>query len=363
MVWGVKYRSNFAIAFRIVFVAFLFYLVYEKFWHILFANIIVLMLLFLPFFVRKEESLRLPVEIECIFILFLIFSSFVGQFVPMLMQFLFGVTLGLVGFVAVFLFLFNKEQGVRLSFIVFFSFCVSLALASAAEIIKFYLKDILGYSFSSGDYLFAMSNLGFVLVGSIIANFCSFFYFKVLKGRGFGSIVRTIKAENPNFFITRSKILEDVKNSILNGEGERVEFKSSLRMNLHTMQPDHRVENSALKSLVSFMNTEGGFLFLGVSDSSDILGIEGDGFENVDLFNRHLTNLIKENIGAEFLPYLSFDFFKIDNKTILRINCMKSSRPVFLKEEGRDVFYIRVGASSILLSGNKMVDYIRNNKF
>ena len=82
--------------------------------------------------------------------------------------------------------------------------------------------------------------------------------------------------------------------------------------------------------------------------------------ETLDLFNRHLTNLIKERVGAEYLPYLGFDFFKFDGKTVLRISCMKSGRPVFLKAEGREDFFIRVGASSISLSGNRLIDYVKN---
>jgi predicted HTH transcriptional regulator len=170
-----------------------------------------------------------------------------------------------------------------------------------------------------------------------------------------------MKSENPNFFVTRSKVLEDVKREIFLGEGERTEFKSCLRMNLHTCQPDHKIEFAVLRSIASFLNSSGGSLFLGVSDNKEILGLEKDGFENLDLFNRHLTNLLKENIGAEFLPFLSFDFFNLDGKVILRINCMKSIGPVFLKSDGREDFFVRFGASTISLSGNRMLEYIRGN--
>ncbi|MEI7718947.1 MAG: ATP-binding protein [archaeon] len=242
----------------------------------------------------------------------------------------------------------------------FLSLCISVATASFLEIAKFYLKNILNITISSGDHQFAMVNLSFVFMGSFISNFASYFYLTQLRGKIFKGVVKKLRAENPNLFIARSKVVEDAKKTISLGEGERVEFKSSLRMNLHTGKPDLRVEHAVLKSVSSFLNSEGGFLFIGVSGKSEVLGLGSDGFENLDLFNRHLTNLIKENIGAEYLPYLGFDFFKIEEKVILRISCMKSSRPVFLKFEGREDFYIRIGASCILLLGNKMIGYIQN---
>lgn len=346
---------------RMFFLFFLFYLVYEQFWHILSVNVLVLTLFFLPYFFRQKYVLRIPFEIELIFLLFLIFASLVGQFLPSFAQFLFGLTFGLLGFVFIFIFLFNREKRIPFVFILFLSICISLALASIIEICKFYLKLVLGYDVFVGDFSFAVSNLVFVFIGSLISNFFGYLYLTKFRGKIFKSIMKALRAENPNLFISRTRILENAKKMIESGEGERIEFKSSLRMNLHTNQPDSRVEHAVLRSIASFLNSGGGFLFIGVSDKSEISGINVDNFENLDLFNRHLTNLIKENIGAEYLPYLGFDFLKFDNNMVLRISCMRSLKPVFLRHEGRDDFFIRIGASTILLSGNKMLDYIRNN--
>ena len=50
------------------------------------------------------------------------------------------------------------------------------------------------------------------------------------------------------------------------GESEEVEFKSTLRVNLHTNQKDPRVELGVLKTLAGFLNTRGGRLVIGVAD-------------------------------------------------------------------------------------------------
>ena len=63
---------------------------------------------------------------------------------------------------------------------------------------------------------------------------------------------------------------------IKRGENEKIEFKSTLRINLHTKEQDKKVENSVLKTIVAFLNSEGGTLLIGVSDCGEIIGIEKD---------------------------------------------------------------------------------------
>ena len=113
---------------------------------------------------------------------------------------------------------------------------------------------------------------------------------------------------------------------------------------------------------MAFLNSEGGVLFIGISDYGIISGIEKDGFENNDKFNRHFTNLIKERIGNEFLPYMRFELVQIEEKNILKVECMKSEKPVFLKYDSQEEFYIRVGASTLQLGGSKVLEYV-SHKF
>ena len=51
---------------------------------------------------------------------------------------------------------------------------------------------------------------------------------------------------------------------------------------------------------------------------------------------------------------------KIEEKDVLKVECMKSNKPVFLKYDGLEEFYIRVGASTIQLFGSKILDYVKN---
>jgi predicted HTH transcriptional regulator len=117
-----------------------------------------------------------------------------------------------------------------------------------------------------------------------------------------------------------------------------------------------------MKSITSFLNTDGGTLFVGVLDNGDISGIEEDAFKDTDNFYRHFSNLVKDRIGPEHLPYIKTKVVPIENKTILKVDCNSSDKEVFLKTDKLEEFYVRAGASSVKLTGSKLIDYV-NQKF
>ena len=55
----------------------------------------------------------------------------------------------------------------------------------------------------------------------------------------------------------------DIEELIAGGEGVHVEFKSSLRVNLHTGEKDPRMELACLKTIAGFLNARGGTLIVG----------------------------------------------------------------------------------------------------
>ena len=92
-----------------------------------------------------------------------------------------------------------------------------------------------------------------------------------------------------------------------------------------------------------------------------IYGIERDHFQSNDKFNLHFTNLIKEYIGNNNLPYLHFELIQIEDKNVMKVDCLKAKKPVFLKFHKEEEFYMRVGAATTPVSGSKLVEYIGNN--
>ena len=147
---------------------------------------------------------------------------------------------------------------------------------------------------------------------------------------------------------------------IVGGENQNVELKSSLRWNLNSGKIGKEIEIAWLKTLVAFMNSDGGTLLVGVSDEGEILGTEIDKFKNDDRYLLHVNNVIKTHIGLEHINYLSFGLVPIRGKKILKIECQPSKDPVFLSVDGKEEFYARFGPSSRQLSTKEVLNYIKN---
>jgi DNA-binding response OmpR family regulator len=155
---------------------------------------------------------------------------------------------------------------------------------------------------------------------------------------------------------------EKLRSFIDVGENDRFELKSTLRWNLKSNKPDKEIENSWLKTIIAFLNTEGGLLLIGVEDDGNVLGLEPDKFSNPDKYLLHVNNLIRERIGLEVTQFIKFGLKPLDGKEILCIQCSPSSEPAFLKNKNDEDFYIRVGPGSRKLTSREILKYINNRK-
>lgn len=145
---------------------------------------------------------------------------------------------------------------------------------------------------------------------------------------------------------------------IAGGETGAVEFKSTLRTNLHTGQVDEKIHLSALKTIAGFLNANGGTLLIGVADNGEVLGLSADGFPNEDKMSLHLVNLIKDRIGDVFLPYVHPHFEEQEDDRVLAIRCERGPKPAFIKDGGQQRFFVRGGNSTAELMGNSITDYV-----
>lgn len=145
---------------------------------------------------------------------------------------------------------------------------------------------------------------------------------------------------------------------IRRGEGKKLEFKSTLRMNLMTGKPDWSVEHAVLKTIIAYVNTDGGILLVGVSNTGEVLGIESDNFLNEDKFLLHFKQLLKQHIGLANASLIDYALVPVNGKKILKIDCQKSDDAVFLKSGKEEEFYIRIGPSSERLTGSNLLEYV-----
>jgi predicted HTH transcriptional regulator len=153
-----------------------------------------------------------------------------------------------------------------------------------------------------------------------------------------------------------------IKNFIITGETKTVEFKETLRLNLHTKEKDENLEKAVLKNIVAFLNTEGGYLLIGINDDGKIVGVEDEIkklFKNKsDKYKLHLNNLIRDRIGKDFFQYIDYKLVKVEDLNVLMIKCKRSKKACYLN--GND-FYVRTNPSANKLDGPELVDYVNNH--
>jgi predicted HTH transcriptional regulator len=143
------------------------------------------------------------------------------------------------------------------------------------------------------------------------------------------------------------------------GETTTIEFKATLRINLHTGDKDPRMEHGILKTIAAFLNSHGGTLIIGVMDDGSPVGIEKDGFLNEDKMALHLVNLLRDRLGPQHMMYIHPRFDDYQGQRVLAVECRAGKSPVFLRDGQVERFYIRTGASSTELSASQTQSYIK----
>lgn len=146
-----------------------------------------------------------------------------------------------------------------------------------------------------------------------------------------------------------------------NGETVNVEFKATMRKNLHTGEKDARMELAILKTIAGFLNANGGVLIVGVEDNGDPIGIEEDEFPNEDKMNLHLVNLLRDRIGPQYMMYIHPRFEDYEEVRVLAVECLPAQSPVFVKDGKVEKFYIRTGAATAELTPSQTQDYIQQH--
>ncbi len=149
-----------------------------------------------------------------------------------------------------------------------------------------------------------------------------------------------------------------IQDIVSGGESDGVEFKSTVKVNLHTGEPDQRIEMAVLKSVAGFLNTRGGRLVIGVSDNGEPTGLDADGFENQDKFYQHVTNLFSDRLGTHLGLYISARFEEYKGSQVMVIETQPARQPVYVKENQNKRFFVRYGNTTRELNGEEMQKYI-----
>ena len=152
---------------------------------------------------------------------------------------------------------------------------------------------------------------------------------------------------------------------IIGGETDKVEFKSSFIWDIERKQCSKEVRIAVMRAVSSFMNSEGGFLIIGVDDDNSPVGIGFD-LEHVqnsfDTWGQTLTNAINTYLGKINGAFVSIRKVKVEDKEIVILRVRKSPHPVYLKyEEGKEDFFIRSNNTSQKLGMSESTQYIQEH--
>ena len=125
-------------------------------------------------------------------------------------------------------------------------------------------------------------------------------------------------------------------------------------------------EFDVMKTIDSFLNTEGGVLIIGQGDDKRIIGLDNDynklegDRENFDKFKNHLRKLIKDKFFQNAMVWEFIDIERIgeEDKDVCIIDIRKSHIPVFVYYEGKQYFYVRQIDNSTKLERYELSSYI-----
>jgi hypothetical protein len=152
------------------------------------------------------------------------------------------------------------------------------------------------------------------------------------------------------------------------GESERVEYKSTARVNLHTGQRDEKMEQVIAKTICAFLNADGGTLLIGVDDAGTPLGLDADlatmKAPDLDRYELWLRDLLTTTMGQNAAALVRIEFVEVSTADQVRPVCVVSARPsprpVYL-ESGKAAgpeFWLRSGNSTRQLKVNEVTDYV-----
>lgn len=111
------------------------------------------------------------------------------------------------------------------------------------------------------------------------------------------------------------------------------------------------------KEIFAFANSEGGTIFIGVSDDGEVVGIEDS-----DKSGLQVSSMVHDNIKPDLSMFVSYRTLNFDGKEVLSIDVERgTNRPYYLANKGLrpEGVYIRHGFSSIPASDSTIRNMIK----
>ena len=171
-----------------------------------------------------------------------------------------------------------------------------------------------------------------------------------------------------NSLIENELIKMDIEDLIKKDEDVNLEFKSTFIWNIKENKIDKELKFNVLKTVVGFMNSNGGTLIIGVDDNHQVVGMDFD-FKsnskgNKDGFILNFREYLESCIGINnYNRYIDLSFESIDKKEVCVIKVEKNEYYIYLKKNNKKVLYVRLGNRTKPLDDpEEIMEYIEEDK-
>lgn len=184
--------------------------------------------------------------------------------------------------------------------------------------------------------------------------------------------------------------ISNIASLIAGGETSTVEFKSSFLNPRGPLSLGHQkkieqglalledvtreikndLHHAVTKTVAAFLNSEGGTLFIGVSDDGSVVGIEDD-FpylgklrNNEDGWQQKLKEILSKAFQGDIWSAIRVSVGRLDGHLVATIHCPKRDVETWHNGANRneeDHFYIRVTSTTEELKGSFAVAYIKQH--
>lgn len=113
------------------------------------------------------------------------------------------------------------------------------------------------------------------------------------------------------------------------------------------------VSDSVPKEIVSFLNTDGGNIYIGIKKNREVIGIN-----NIDDTMRIISDIITDKISPRCVSFVKQYHEELEGKDIIRIEIKKGDKLFYIKKYGmsENGCFIRIGSSCKSLTPDEIQD-------
>ena len=111
------------------------------------------------------------------------------------------------------------------------------------------------------------------------------------------------------------------------------------------------------KTVIAFANTDGGNIYIGITDNGDIIGVN-----DVDETMLRVTNTMRDAIKPDITMFMDCSCETMENKNIIKIAVQAgTAKPYYLAKKGirPEGVFIRQGASSVPATESAILKMIK----